>query len=351
MLYNSDPSGPYLMIPTGTPQIINGMAADQAPLARFQAVQGVGGLVEFDASGSISPVGTIVSYAWNFGDGSAPSLTDSPTISHVYSTAGSYTVTLTVTNSAGTSTTQIYNTASYWNGYVIFNPGILLNGGSTAQLEQAVIVSPPIVTSVSPKKGSCQSDEEVKIEGTGFLGAIAVFFGDERATNFTIVSDTLIKAEVPKGCGKVAVTVQSLVGTSPGTVFYKYIPKEPRDANGFQDFNILKQQFDNVIVWEAPYKPHSNGKKKCCKITSYLIYSDPKLNDLIGEVSSKSCKNDCVAYEYVDKNVKEGKTYTYYIVSVDSSGHKSDPAVVKVKPIKVGLPCDRFLPGKKPFIR
>ncbi len=46
--------------------------------------------------------GTPTAWNWNFGDGTANSTVQNP--AHVYSTAGNYTVTLTVTNSAGSNT-------------------------------------------------------------------------------------------------------------------------------------------------------------------------------------------------------------------------------------------------------
>ncbi|MEN8179651.1 MAG: PKD domain-containing protein, partial [Pseudomonadota bacterium] len=56
--------------------------------------------VTFDGSASSDPDGTIVSYAWTFGDGGTGTGI-SP--SHTYTTAGSYTVSLTVTDDAGDS--------------------------------------------------------------------------------------------------------------------------------------------------------------------------------------------------------------------------------------------------------
>ncbi|MDH3646054.1 MAG: PKD domain-containing protein [Gammaproteobacteria bacterium] len=73
----SDPNGPY----TGT----------------------VGSPVSFDGSGSSDPDGNIVSYAWDFGDGTAMGMGAAPT--HTYGAADTYTVTLTVTDNDGLSNT------------------------------------------------------------------------------------------------------------------------------------------------------------------------------------------------------------------------------------------------------
>lgn len=81
---------------------------DQAPAAALAVTPGAAGAAtSFDASASTVSYGTIASYAWNFGDG-ATATTASPTTSHVYAAGCSYTVTLTETDSAGTSTTQVF---------------------------------------------------------------------------------------------------------------------------------------------------------------------------------------------------------------------------------------------------
>jgi len=77
---------------------------NRSPVARFtcpsQAV--VGKPVTFDASGSYDPDGNIASYFWQFGDGQ----TDyGVSVTHQYQAAGTYTVTLTVTDNAGAKAT------------------------------------------------------------------------------------------------------------------------------------------------------------------------------------------------------------------------------------------------------
>jgi PKD repeat protein len=73
------------------------VVAAQPPVARFTPI--VSGLnVAVDASASTDADGTIVSFAWTFGDGSSAT---GATASHSYAAAGTYTVTLTVKDNDG----------------------------------------------------------------------------------------------------------------------------------------------------------------------------------------------------------------------------------------------------------
>ena len=74
-------------------------ALNQAPIARIVGPNTAvaGAVVTFSGSSSSDPDGTIVSYDWNFGDGSAGA---GASVSRAY-TAGTYTVTLTVMDNAG----------------------------------------------------------------------------------------------------------------------------------------------------------------------------------------------------------------------------------------------------------
>ena len=98
---------------------------DQAPTASFTSI--IAGLSVAFTDTSTSPAGTIAAWAWEFGD-SNTSTAQNPT--HVYAAGGTYTVTLTVTNSAGTSTTQTFT------GQTVSN-----NGGPSAMASQPVTVS------------------------------------------------------------------------------------------------------------------------------------------------------------------------------------------------------------------
>lgn len=78
------------------------------PVASFTATPTTGQvpvLISVDAAASYDSDGTIANYQWDFGDGSA--LVSGPTAvqaSHTYTSVGSFTITLTVTDDRGTST-------------------------------------------------------------------------------------------------------------------------------------------------------------------------------------------------------------------------------------------------------
>jgi PKD repeat protein len=112
----------------GTPSGI-AIVPDQAPTARFVATPAPrGSHTKFNASSSSSPVGTIASYKWKFGDG-ATATTTNPKINHTYATAGTFAVTLTVVNSQGTSTKEVFT------GNTMSN-----NGGPSAKVTEHVAI-------------------------------------------------------------------------------------------------------------------------------------------------------------------------------------------------------------------
>lgn len=82
-------------------QTVTVTVPNQAPRARFTfspTNPEPGQAVTFDAGASFDPDGAIVSYAWNFGDGTTGS---GVTVTKAYSAAGRYTVTLTVRDDRG----------------------------------------------------------------------------------------------------------------------------------------------------------------------------------------------------------------------------------------------------------
>jgi PKD repeat protein len=84
-------------------------ANDVVPTASFSITPNsgtAGSSVTFNGGTSSDPDGSIASYSWNFGDGSAAG--SGGTASHTYAVAGNYTVALTVTDNGGQTATTTH---------------------------------------------------------------------------------------------------------------------------------------------------------------------------------------------------------------------------------------------------
>ena len=111
-------------------------ALSVTPAPQYQATQ-------FDASASTVPYGSIASYAWTFGDGTTATTT-TPTTSHVYTSQGPFTATVTETDGVGTSTSA----TTVRNG--IEN---IRSGGPQAAVSKSFTVPPPGPGTVSGTAG------------------------------------------------------------------------------------------------------------------------------------------------------------------------------------------------------
>jgi hypothetical protein len=175
------------------------IAPDQAPVAELAASSpaAAGALASFDASASSNPSAPIAGYSFNFGDGSPPVVEGaaSPSVTHAYAVAGTYTAAVTVTDAAGTSSAQVFTGQT-----------VSRNGGVGAVATQQVTVF-PTVTGVTPAAGPAGT--KVTITGTGFsvtAGATAIGFGSATASAISCTSNRQCTATAPSGTGTVDVT-------------------------------------------------------------------------------------------------------------------------------------------------
>jgi PKD repeat protein/dienelactone hydrolase len=103
---------------------------NQPPIASFTLSPSnpvVNQTITFDASNSTDPGGTIENYEWDFGDGEKA---EGEIITHSYSSAGNYTVKLTVTDNEGTtnSTAEIINIVPIVTTVLVKNPSEVSEG-------------------------------------------------------------------------------------------------------------------------------------------------------------------------------------------------------------------------------
>jgi len=93
---------------------VSDVVSNQPPTAVMTATPSSGTApltVSFDGSLSTDPDGTVSSWDWSFGDGSSGT---GPAITHLYSTPGTFTASLTVTDDGGASSTT--------TGSIVVNP-------------------------------------------------------------------------------------------------------------------------------------------------------------------------------------------------------------------------------------
>jgi len=100
-----------------------------------------GETVTFDASGSNDPDGTIQRYEWDFGDGNTASATGT-TVTHSYSSSGTYTAELTVEDDSGgtNTTTRTISVGSTGSVGATVKSGSVSVGGTGETGESAITV-------------------------------------------------------------------------------------------------------------------------------------------------------------------------------------------------------------------
>lgn len=213
------------------PALVNqgiALSPSQAPEARFVPIPGAAGRASlFDARASTDPDGTIARYDWEFGDGTnAPN--GGPVVSHVYPTPGTRSVTLTVTDADGTSTTQL------WTG-----TRMLRNGGLAAQTTRSISVQ--AAAALRPRKG-----KSVTIRAAG--GRILVRVPGTRT--YVPIGDL---TEIPLGSiidarkGKALITteVNAATRSTQSSIFYDWYFKilQTKGAKPITEARMTKGSF------------------------------------------------------------------------------------------------------------
>jgi len=169
--------------------VIAGGGPNQPPTAAFSA--GTNGLtVSVDGSSSSDPDGTIASYAWTFGDGSTAT---GVTADHAYAAAGTYTVTLKVTDNQGaTSSTSKQVTVAANTGNTIAQDNFertVASGWGTAQTGGAWSVA-GTATSYTVGSGTGNINDPAGATKTASLASVSSTRTDSTVTFTTDVAPT-----------------------------------------------------------------------------------------------------------------------------------------------------------------
>ena len=175
-------------------RILASTSAGPAPLA-----------VTLDGTSSFDPDGDAMTYAWVFADGSPSG--SGASVAHTFAAAGSYPVTLAVTD---------------------------VHGAVGTAVAVVTVGAGPAVFSIVPTSGPAGGGTAVTIGGDGFLTGATLKIGGVAATAVVVVNGTTLTARTPAlPAGTLADVVVTNPGSAPGTL-----------AKGwFADFADVPQAF------------------------------------------------------------------------------------------------------------
>lgn len=193
-----------------------------APTAAFSYTPtspSIGGWVQFNASSSYDPDGSIVSYNWNFGDGSGDS---GSAVWHRFTAGGTYQVTLTVTDNDGASDAALQS---------------IQVGQSNQSPVAAFTFTPP-----NPAPGSwVQFDASASFDPDGSIVSYSWNLGDGSSDSGALVwhrfvfggaftvTLTVVDNEGASATSTASVPVQS-AGQAPSAAF-SYSPSSPNPGD------------------------------------------------------------------------------------------------------------------------
>jgi DNA-binding beta-propeller fold protein YncE len=182
---------PFAMGATGTDFDAIALTPEQPPTAVLKQVDTVetGAPVSFDASASHDAEGQVARYDWDFGDGQTLA-NGGPAPQHAYPVAGDYTVKVTLTDSAGCSTTAIFDGQT-----------VTCNGSGVAS------ASRPVTVGVNPPANDAPAIENLRVKRKHFEQQLLSARGirDRKpVVRFKLSEDAQVTFEVkpPRGGGK-----------------------------------------------------------------------------------------------------------------------------------------------------
>ncbi len=199
---------------TGSTSQSVSVATNKAPVAAFTST--VTNLnVATDASTSSDSDGTIASYAWTFGDGSTAT---GKTASHTYSAAGTYTITLKVTD----------------------NQGAVASTTNPVQVSAAVNKPPVAAFTSSAANLALALDASTSNDPDGTIASYAWTFGDGATATGKTTSHTYaasgayqVKLTVTDNSGAATSLTKTVTVTSPAPATYAADAFTRTAANGW----------------------------------------------------------------------------------------------------------------------
>ncbi len=272
----------------------------------------VGQPVSFDGTGSSDPDGTIVSYEWDFGDGSTGS---GATPTHTYAAAGTYTVTLCVTdddNARSCCTT-------------------------TATIEAENL--PPVCDAGGPYSGdagaSIQFDGSGSSDPDGTIVSYAWDFGD----GGTGTGATPTHVYAAPGTYTVVLCVTDDDGaqsccTTLADVF-------PPSAVEISTFTANSEDGVVVLTWRTAFEQDNAGFHVERAAVGSADFAQVNETMITGNGDTPG------QYSYTDRTAEGGATYDYRLVAIDLYGARDVFGPIQVQ-VTLAAPKELALGQNRP---
>ncbi|MBN2135716.1 MAG: PKD domain-containing protein [Acidobacteria bacterium] len=265
--------------------------------------------INFDGSDSVCSKSEIISWYWDFGDGSDGA---GEQITHTYSSPGRYEVTLTVTSAD--------------NCKSIVTEEVLVFG-SADEVRAEVSLSPSQIKAY----GNESSSVYITLYKTATNAVIGFDLGISTGVSTGTLEDELVyvsglryyRQALSSGDPGTATLTVYLDGVSIGSGEISYLWPQP-PVNFYVNWNANRGLFQGQFSPELEWNPNTTST---FEIVKYRIYrADGSSNyKLIAEVES-------TVLTYSDQMLSSGINYSYYITAVDSEGDESDPSDIVTSP-------------------
>lgn len=210
----------------------------------------------FDGSGSSDPDGSVASYSWNFGDGSAAGSGAKPP-AHTYATAGTYQVALTVTDNQGATGT-------------VTHPVTV-----TAAAAPTAPAAPIGVTATAGNASATVSWTAPNNGGSPITAyTVTPYIGTTAQTPIPVAPTTTTTTVTGLANGTsytFTVTATNAIGTSPATTSASVTPTAPAvvtPANGGFETGLTSWTTGGVVAPKSASRAHTGSKSALLGVTS-----------------------------------------------------------------------------------
>jgi len=242
-------------------------AVNDAPVAQLSAdpLSGIAPMtVAFDAGGSSDVEGPLASYDWSFGDGATGS---GVSVSHTYSTAGSYQTVLTVIDQGGVSAT-----ASAMIAVSSANQAPVVNAGAdqTISLPSSAVLDGTVTDDRLPNPPGAVTTRWSQVSGPGMVTFENVAAVDTTAS-VSVAGIYILRLTASDGdltsSDDMTLTANpaAFVDATPPTVTITQ-PVDGAFIARRSSLSIQASAFDNVRVAQVGF--YVNGRLKCTVSTA-----------------------------------------------------------------------------------